>query len=397
MTENTTPPPEAPRAKRRWLRLALGLALTAGAGAGAYVWFGSGEGSKDRSAGAGGRAVPVVAARARRGDVDVHLTGLGTVTPFTTVTLHSRVDGELVKVAFVEGQLVHEGDLLVEIDPRPFQVQLMNAEGQRDRDQALLENAKIDLERYEAARDAVSKQQVWTQRALVLQYQGNLKTDEAQIESAKLQLTYCRITSPMTGVIGLRLVDQGNLVHASDQTGLAVVEQIKPISVIFTLPEDDLPIILRNPDKGARLPVEAYDRELRTKLASGAVLTLDNRVDPSTATIKIRAIFPNEDEALFPNQFVNARLHVDTRHDLVVVPQTAVQLGPKGFFVYLVRPDSTIELRDVVPGPTEGDETGLESGIAEGAVVVVEGLDKLQSGSSVTVRYREGPKARGVP
>jgi multidrug efflux system membrane fusion protein len=369
--------------------LAWGLLVV---GAAALVWWAVSRGALETpsSGESAPRPVSVVAVKARRGDVEIHLTGLGMVTAFNTVTLHSRVEGELVNVAFTEGQLVHEGDLLVEIDRRPFEVQLLEAQGTFDRDQAQLENARINLERLEAAKNAVSRQEIDTQAALVRQIEGSLKTDRAQIENARLQLTYCRITSPFTGVIGLRLVDKGNIVHPNDASGLAVIEQVQPIAVVFTLPEDDLPLVLGNKDKGSGLPVEAFDREQKEKLASGTVLTLDNRVDPSTGTIKVKARFPNEDEELFPNQFVNARLRVDTRRGVVLVPAGSIQVGPRSPYVFAVRTDGTVEQRPVVPGPTEGGETVIERGVAAGDTVVTEGVDKLRQGTKVIARIAEG-------
>ena len=277
------------------------------------------------------RPLPVVAARAATRDFGVRLSGLGTVTPLSTVTVRSRVDGQLLDVGLREGQLVQKGDLLARIDPRPFEVQLAQAEGQFAKDEAALRDARIDLQRYQAllAKDAIPKQQLDTQVAAVDQLVGALQSDRSQIDSAKLNLTYCRITAPITGRVGLRLVDPGNIVHAADQNGLFVITQVQPIAVIFTIPEDSLPMVLQQVRSGRRLAVDAYNREFTTRLATGSLLTLDNQIDPATGTIKLKATFANADASLFPNQFVNARLLVDTIRSAVVVPTVAIQRSPR--------------------------------------------------------------------
>jgi len=362
-----------------WLLVAAGLVA-------AGLWLVprllSTEGDKKRPAEeAGARATPVVVARARLGSMELYLTGLGTVTAFNTVTVRSRVDGELVRVAFTEGQFVKEGDLLAEIDPRAFKAQLDQAEGTLARDQALLQNAKIDLERFQIAKDAISAQQLATQIALVAQDEGVVRSDKAQVDSARLQLTYCRITSPLTGRIGLRLVDQGNMIHANDAGGLAVVAQLQPISLLFNLPSDQLPPILEKNHAGQVLTVDAYDRELKTRLASGTLLAIDNQIDPGTGTIRIKAMFPNTDSRLYPNQFVNARLLINERKGVVLVPTTAIQRGVQSAtYVYLVKdapPAKTVTMQPVVVGPTEGEETLIESGLSDGDVVVTDGVDRL--------------------
>ena len=347
-----------------------------------------------------GRPTPVVAAQASIGNMPVYLTGLGLVTAYNTVTVRTRVDGELIKVAFQEGQIVHEGDILVEIDPRPYQVQLEQAEGQMARDQANLNNAKVDLARYQVliGQDAIPKQQLDTQVATVRQAEGAIKSDQAAIDSAKLQLFYCHIKAPLTGRIGLRLVDQGNQVHAADTTGLAVITQLQPIAVIFNIAEDHLPQVTQKLRAGYKFPVEAWDRDMKTKIATGFLLTIDNQVDQSTGTVRFKGQFANEDNALFPSQFVNARLLVDTKRNVVIVPTAAIQRNADTTYVYRVKPDNTVEVRNVVTTLTEGDQSAIDSGLAAGDTVVTDGVDKLQPGSKVTVGKPGSPGSnRPVP
>jgi membrane fusion protein, multidrug efflux system len=332
--------------------------------------------------------IPVVAAAARTSDVGVYLKGLGTVTPLNTVTVRSRVDGELIGVHYQEGQIVRSGDLLAEIDPRPFQAQLTQFEGQLERDQALLDNARLDLKRFQelVKTDAVPRQQLDTQVSLVHQLEGTVKNDQGQIDATKVQLVYCRITSPIAGRVGLRLVDQGNIVHATDTGGLVIITQLQPITVIFTIPEDSIPTVLEQLGRGVRLPVEAYDREQRKKLAEGALLTIDNEVDPTTGTVRLKAQFPNTDNRLFPSQFVNARLRIETRRGATVVPTAAIQQSPRGAFVFVVRPDRTVGVRQVGVGVTDGDDVSIEQGLQVGEQVVVEGAERLRDGAAIALR-----------
>jgi membrane fusion protein, multidrug efflux system len=333
----------------------------------------------------GARPVPVVAEPARSGDIRVYLDGLGAVTPLATVTVRSRVDGELMAVHFKEGQMVHAGDLLAEIDPRPFQVQLAQAQGQLAKDEALLANAQVDLQRYRKlwAEDSIPKQQLDTQEALVRQYAASIQTDRGQVDAAKLQLTYSRIVAPVSGRLGLRLVDPGNMVHATDAGGLVTITQIRPISVVFAVPEDDLPNLRARLQEGDLPPVEAFDREGSRRLATGTLLTIDNAIDPTTGTVKVKAEFPNDDDALFPNQFVNARLLLDVRRGTTLVPGVAVRRGTQGPFVYVVTPKQTAQARPVHVGVTEGNDTSIEDGVQPGEVVVTDGADALRDGMPV--------------
>jgi multidrug efflux system membrane fusion protein len=370
--------------RRRWLVLPAIAILVLAAYAYAVNRRPAAEAAKPRSA----PPAPVVAAPARQGDLPIVLEGLGTVTPLASVTVRSRVDGQLMAVHFEEGQMVQAGDLLAEIDPRPFQVQLEQAQGQLARDQALLANANVDLARYKrlVAEDSIPKQQLDTQAALVQQYQGVVQSDQAQVDNAQLQLTYARITAPITGRLGLRLVDPGNMVHASDTGGLVVLTQISPIAVVFTIPEDSLQPVLAKVRAGAELPVDAYDRANVHRLASGTLLTVDNAVDSNTGTVRLKAQFANADDALFPNQFVNARLQLDVQRGVTLVPTAAVQRGLQGPFVYVVTPDHTAEVRPVTLGENDGDETALAQGVTPGELVVVDGAEALRAGRAVTLR-----------
>jgi multidrug efflux system membrane fusion protein len=336
----------------------------------------------------GGGTTPVVATRAVKGDIQIYDSGLGAVTPIYTVTLKSRVDGQLMTVAFKEGQLVRIGDTLLEIDPRPYQVALEQAEGQMARDQALLQNARVDLDRYRilVSQQAVPEQQYATQEALVKQDEGIIKTDQAAIDSAKLNLVYCHITSPISGVIGLRLVDPGNIVHASDANGLLVITQIDPISVIFTLAEDQLPPVLQKIHAGQKLPVQAWDRDLKNKIVDGTLETSDNQIDPTTGTLRLRAVFANPNFRLFPSQFVNARLLVDTHRGVTLLENAAIQRNTQNTYVWLVNPDATVSIRTVTTGVTDSGKTEILSGLNPGDEVVMVGVDKLQDGGKVNAQ-----------
>ena len=332
--------------------------------------------------------VPVETATAAQGDIGVFLTGLGAVTPVYTDTVHTRVDGQLMRVLYTEGQVVREGDLLAEIDARPFQAQLLQAQGQLARDQALLAEAKIDLARDQRlwSQDSVAKQVLDQQAALVQQDEGTVKFDQGQIDAAATNVDYCRITAPISGRVGLRLVDPGNIVHAADTNGIVVITQLQPITVVFTIAEDDLPAVVPRLNAGEQLVVDAYDRRVEKRIATGSLLTVDNQIDPTTGTVKLKAIFPNDDNALFPQQFVNARLRVDTKRDVTLVPDAAIQRNADSTFVYVVKPDHTVTIRPVTVGTTEGGEASIDKGVSPGDVVVVTGVDKLREGSPVAMQ-----------
>src|SRR5579872_3532470 len=344
--------------------------------------FGRGRG------GFNGDALPVVVAKARAAAVPVYLDGLGNVTAFYTVTVKSRVDGQLMKVNFQEGDFVREGQVLAEIDPRPFQVMLDQAQGTLAHDQALLENAKVDMQRYTTlvSQDAIPTQQLDTQKALVAQYEGNIKQDVANIDNAKLQLVYAKITAPITGRVGLRLVDPGNIVHASDANGIIVITQLQPISVLFTIPEDSLPAVMKKLHAGVKLPVVAYNRDNSQKLAAGTLLTMDNQIDSTTGTSKLKAIFDNTNFELFPQQFVNIRLLLDTLQSQTVVPTVAVQNGQQGTFVYVIDDRQIAHMRPVTLVSSDQSGADIKTGLQVGEEVAVDGADRLSDGSKVRIR-----------
>ena len=334
-----------------------------------------------------GRPLPVQAAVVKSGDIDVFINALGTVTARNTATVKARVDGQLVRIAFHEGQLVKQNQVLAEIDPRPFQVQLDQAKGQLIRDQALLANAKLDFERYRGllAKDSIAKQQVDAQEALVRQYEGVVLSDRAQVDNAQLQLGFTHITAPVPGRLGLRQIDAGNMIHGTDANGLVVITQTQPIDVIFTIPAADIAAVLARLHAGATLAVDAIDRDGKTKLETGKLLSVDNQIDVATGTVKLKAEFANSGDKLFPNQFVNARLRVETRHDAILAPVAAIQRGTQRTFVYVVGQEQMVSTRPITLGPVSGDIVAIEKGLAAGEQVVTDGTDKLRDGVKVTV------------
>jgi len=410
----SSPSGKSPGLLRRWWFWALLIILVGG---GYYYWHhkraaaeqtqsgggqwqgggGGGKGKRGGPPGAGGGfggmgLSPVGVAVARIADVNIYLTGLGGVTPTATATVRSRVDGQLMKLHFKEGQLVKEGDLLAELDARPYQVAVTQAEGQLARDQAQLGAAQLDLKRYRTllSQDSIASQQVDTQAALVKQLEGTVKSDQGNLASARLQLTYSRVTAPVSGRLGLRQVDIGNIVHSSDTNGIVIITQVQPITAVFSIPEDNIPAVMKQLQAGKKLATDAWDRDQKNKLASGVLLTIDNQVDATTGTIKLKAQFPNTDYALFPNQFVNIRMLLDTRKDAVTIPTAALQRGSKGLFVYVVKSDNTVTVRNVKTGPAQGDITAIEDGVANGETVVVDGIDRLREGAKVEPVVRGG-------
>ncbi|MDR9850824.1 MdtA/MuxA family multidrug efflux RND transporter periplasmic adaptor subunit [Herbaspirillum huttiense] len=400
---------------RRWWFWVLVAALAAGGG---YKWWSKkkadqeqmaamgGPGGRPGAGGPGGpgarrpggpgafagQTMPVGVAKAQVQNVDVFLNGLGAVTPTATATVRARVDGQLMKLHYKEGQVVKAGDLLAEIDPRSLQAALTQAEGQLARDRALLASARLDLKRYQTllSQDSIASQQVDTQAALVKQYEGTVKADEGSVASARLQLSFTRVTAPISGRLGLRQADVGNNVTTSDTNGLVIITQLQPITAIFSIPEDNIPKVLQQLQSGRKLPAQAWDREQKKKLADGVLLTIDNVVDSTTGTVKLKAQFPNTDYALFPSQFVNIRLQLKTEEGAIVIPTAAIQRGSKGLFVYVVKEDNTVTVRPVKTGPVQDDQTVITDGIAAGETVVIDGIDRLREGAKVEAVARGG-------
>ena len=374
------------RSKKRRIWIWLGLA---GAAIVVLAWLGFKDQGLSPQQPSPGVELPqsVAVAGATKSDVPIRLNALGTVTSLATVTIKSQISGYLTKIVFREGQLVKKGDLLVEIDPRPYQVALAQYQGQLAKDIALLDNARLDLTRYRqlSKQNAISKQTTDTQEATVRQYEGTVAADQAQVDNQKLNLIYCQIISPIDGRVGLRQVDIGNYVTASDTSGIVVVTQIDPISVVFTLPEDNLTALMQRLRDGAQLSVTAYDRTNTTKLADGTLDTVDNQVDTSTGTVKLRAMFANAGSALFPNQFVNVQLLLNTLRDVITVPTAAVQTGIPGTFVYLVNSDSTVSVRTIQTIATADGRVAVLTGLSIGDRVVIDGIDHLHNGSIVTI------------
>jgi membrane fusion protein, multidrug efflux system len=368
---------------RLWLIVAVAAMVVCASFSGC-----TGVDSKQQKAQAAGpHPVSVAVAKVQHQDVPVYLVGLGSVTAFYTANIKSRVDGQIMSVNFKEGQIVKEGDLLILIDPRPYQVQLEQMQAQLFKDAASLRDARLNLDRYTTLipSGSIAQQQVDTQKSTVDQLDGQVRTDQAQIDNAKLQIVYCHITAPFTGRVGLRQVDPGNIVHAADTNPMLILTQLQPIAVIFTLPEDQLPTVSEHM-KNSTLMVEAYSRDDQTKLATGKLQTIDNQIDPTTGTAKLKAVFDNNDNRLWPNQFVNANLLLETRKNSTVVPTAAILRGPQGAFVYLAKPDKTVEARPVTISLTQGTITTVTAGLNPGDTVVTDGQDKLQTGSTIEPR-----------
>ena len=384
VTETSSPKPHP----NRWRWRAI-IAVPVIIVVGLLIWRHAGSGASNSANGRSMSQAPqaVRVATAATGDIPIVLEGLGTVTPLATVTVRTQISGQLMAIGFGEGQLVAKGDFLAQVDPRPYQVALEQDQGQLAHDQGLLAQAKRDLARYQllVRQDSISHQQADDQRYLVQQYEGTVRADQGLVDGAKLNLAYCHIVAPVAGVVGLRQVDAGNYVQTSDTNGIVVITQLQPISVIFTLPEDDLPAVVSAFQSGDPLPVIAFDRSDTDRLAGGTLAAVDNQVDTTTGTVRLRAIFPNADQTLYPNQFVNAKLRVQVVRDVVVVPSAAILNGAPGNFVYKVDADGTVSVVTVTLGPSDGTRTAISSGLSPGDQVVVDGTDRLKDGAKITI------------
>jgi len=392
--------PDAPAAGGRSRGRLTALVIIVLGLAGGLLWWTRQGGGPDQAANPrNAGAMSIIPEVVGKGDIGVNLNALGTVTSLATVTVRTQISGYLQRIVFKEGDEVKKGDLLAEIDSRPYEAALAQQQGTLTRDQALLKGAQVDLARYQglAAQNAVPRQTLDTQVALVGQYQGTVEADKAAVKAAEVNLQFCRIVSPLDGRVGLRQVDQGNYVTAGDSNGLVVITQLYPISVLFALPEDNLQAVSQRLQSGAVLPVMAYDRSGATKLADGTLQTFDSQIDPTTGTIRLRALFSNDTRTLFPNQFVNIRLLLDTHKDVVTMPTAGVQRGVPGTFVYLVNADSTVSVRKVTLGVTDGDHVEVRAGLEPGDRIVVDGADKLRDGARINVRSEADTAVPAAP
>ncbi|SAL65193.1 RND family efflux transporter MFP subunit [Caballeronia choica] len=408
----TDSPPSAsspvPARRRRFGWLVVALLIIAGALLWWHPWSrndpakaqqaGSSAGGRRGGAGLANQPQPVHVATVKQGEMPVVINSLGTVTPLANVTVKTQLNGTLMDVAFQEGQMVKKGDLLAQIDPRPYEISLRNAQGTLAKDQALLQTARLDLQRYQTllSQDSIAKQQVDTQASLVKQYEGAVKSDQANVDTFRLDLTYARITAPVSGRVGLRQVDPGNYVTTGDTNGVVVITQLQPISVIFTTSEDNLTAILKPMRAGTKMSVTAYDRANTTALEAGYLETVDNQIDTTTGTVKLRATFANKETMLFPNQFVNTKLLVDVIKDATIVPTSAVLNGSSGAFVYVVKPDNTVTVRNVKIGPVDGERTSIKTGLQVGERVVIDGSDRLKEGAKITIPADKPKGASGA-